>query len=1080
MFKGMVFAGLLAISGVAQGADKPIYAPPPAWVKPAAAPPLPAKPDDAPVRLLLSDQQIAFEKGRRTIYSDVALLIQTPQGLAAGNLSFPWDPDSDELTIHKVAIRRDDKVIDVLAGGQTFTVMRRETNLESAMLDGVLTANMQPEGLQVGDVLQIAVSITSSDPVMKGHVEAIAGGWDAGPIGRARLRMQWPASMPLRLRQAGAMPAAKPVVAKGMKSLEIVLDDVQPQPGPTGAPLRYHLGRRIEASDFASWSELAALIEPLYRQAAQLPGDGALVDEVAKIAAASSDQKARAEAALTLVQNRIRYVALSMGSGGLVPADVATTWSRRYGDCKAKTAMLLAILARLGVAAEAVAVHTQMGDGLDERLPMMGAFDHVIVRATIDGRTYWLDGTRQGDTSLDRLTVPAFGWGLPLVPAGAALVRMEPAPLDKPVHDVSIHMDARAGLRVPAPTRIEAVFRGDMAIMVNNGVSGLTGDARDRALRNYWKREHDFIEPGAVGAVFDPATGELRLTLDGKAKMDWSSGWYETDGTSVGYRADFSREPGPDRDAPFSVAHPHYVRTQQTILLPRGFPDQKSTNDGMIDRTVAGVEYRRKWSLVDGVFSVEKTERSVVSEFPAKDAAAAQAALREMAKQTLHIKRPESYRENDAEIAALQAETPTTASAFIDRGNMLMDRGRFVEAERDLDRAIALEPESARALADRGIARAWQDKVAQATGDFDAALKLDPSNAVVYRGRGLIAQNKGDHRAAIDALTTSLQFDQRNNWALTRRAASHRALGDDAAALADASTALARDPRSIELLGMRANLYRRLGELDKMLADAAAMATLNPDLAYAHVLSGKLYASEGRHDEARKAFDRALAIEPEAWVYMNRAQSRPRVDRAGRLADLDAALKLDPKMVDALVMRARLQADAGDTRDAVATLDRAIALKPEDIGAFVQRGIVRSKLGDISGSERDFAAARAIARDPSDFNTLCWAKATAGVALESALADCERALAGAASAASFLDSKAFVLLRLGRTDEAIALYDAALKAAPTLAASLYGRAVAWSRKGDAAKAAADLALALKQSPDVVERFTEYGVTIETR
>src|SRR5207245_7674926 len=41
--------------------------------------------------------------------------------------------------------------------------------------------------------------------------------------------------------------------------------------------------------------------------------------------------------------------------GGLVPASAETTWSRRFGDCKAKTALLLAILHEFGIEAEPVA-----------------------------------------------------------------------------------------------------------------------------------------------------------------------------------------------------------------------------------------------------------------------------------------------------------------------------------------------------------------------------------------------------------------------------------------------------------------------------------------------------------------------------------------------------------------------------------------------------------------------------------------------------------------------------------------------------------------------------------------------------
>src|SRR3546814_13557358 len=90
----------------------------------------------------------------------------------------------------------------------------------------------------------------------------------------------------------------------------------------------------------------------------------------------------------------VRYSYGGLGNGNLTPATAEETWQRRYGDCKGKTALLLALLARLGIEAEAVLANNSGGDdGLDGRLPNPGMFDHVIVRARIAGTTYWLDGT---------------------------------------------------------------------------------------------------------------------------------------------------------------------------------------------------------------------------------------------------------------------------------------------------------------------------------------------------------------------------------------------------------------------------------------------------------------------------------------------------------------------------------------------------------------------------------------------------------------------------------------------------------------------------------------------------------------
>jgi len=1074
----VVLALTASFSAVAHAADKPVIGPAPAWVKPIEIPRTPAKADDAAIHVMLFDQQIALEPRRQTVYAELALRIQTPEGLAAGNISIPWRPDTDTVTVHKLLIRRGDQIIDVLASGQTFTVIRRETNLENAILDGVLTANIQPEGLQVGDIIDLATSITSSDPVMKAHVEEIGLVRADYPTDRVHLRIQWPSAVPVRFREIGLPSALKPVTKGGTIEVELSLDAVEPAVPPKGAPPRYGIGRLVELTDFASWADLALLMAPLYDQAAVVPAQGALRTELERIRGLSTDPKVQAEAALALVQARVRYVALAMGTGGLVPADAETTWSRRYGDCKGKTALLLSLLHALGIAAEPVLVSTGFGDGLDARLPMVGLFDHVLVRATLAGRTYWLDGTRTRDTSLDRLTVPAFGWGLPLVASGAALARMMPAPLETPSHSVSIRIDARAGLTLPAPTKVETTLRGDEAIATNLWLANLAGEARDRALRAYWRSEYDFIDVQSTSASFDPKSGEQFLAMEGLARMDWSDGWYETDGTGVGYKADFTRDPGRDRNAPFAVPYPYSTKVTEAILLPAGFSRDDAGEKGNVERTVAGIEYRRTIGFVDDILTIEKTERSVVPEFPASAAAAAQVALRELADQTIFIRKPWQYRPTDGEVAAMVASTPTTAKGFIDRGRVLLDRERFGEGIADFDRAVALDPKDAAALANRGLTRAWNDDLDLAARDIAAAAAIDPRNSVMLSARGLLAMQRGAFRDAVTAFTAALDSEPGDAFALGQRAIAYRSVGNSEAALLDAAAALKRLPSWTELYLLRATIFRNEGKRDLALAEAGNLLAANPDDAYAQVSAAKIYGALKLTAEAMHAYDRALAIKPEAYVYLNRSLNRPKADVAGRRADIDAALKLDPKLGEALAAKADLQAKTGDLAGAIATYAIAIASTPTDAKLLVDRGIVYARTGKGALAEKDFAAARAKTEDANALNSMCWAKAIAGVALESALADCDAALGKAPDVPGFLDSRGLVLLRLGRFDEAIADYDRALADHPTMPSSLFGRAVAWARKGDKVKSEADAAAAQKVSPDIATRFADYGVKRE--
>ncbi len=230
----------------------------------------------------------------------------------------------------------------MIASGQKFTTMRRESELEAATLNGILTANIQPEGLQEGDVIDFAATVEHVDPVMGNHVEANFAAWPATAIRQAHARVEWPASLKLSIQAKGL--TAQPTARGENQVVDISAANVDPIIPPKGAPPRFSITRLGEATDFTSWSDVSNLMQPLFRKAEAVPGKGVLHDEVEKIRATATDPKVRATLALQLVQDRVRYVALLMGQGGYVPADADTTWSRRFGDCKAKTALLLGIL----------------------------------------------------------------------------------------------------------------------------------------------------------------------------------------------------------------------------------------------------------------------------------------------------------------------------------------------------------------------------------------------------------------------------------------------------------------------------------------------------------------------------------------------------------------------------------------------------------------------------------------------------------------------------------------------------------------------------------------------------------------
>ena len=166
----------------------------------------------------------------------------------------------------------------------------------------------------------------------------------------------------------------------------------------------------------------------------------------------------------------------------------------------------------------------------------------------------------------------------------------------------------------------------------------------------------------------------------------------------------------------------------------------------------------------------------------------------------------------------------------------------------------------------------------------------------------------------------------------------------------------------------------------------------------------------------------------------------------------------------------------GEINHAITDYTRAIERDARYDEAYFARAEAYSIRGEIEKALVD--ATKAVELDPKDhryFNQRCWLRATNNGDLGIALGDCDKAVALAGEDANNRDSRAFVLLRLARIDDALAEYNHALKIEPRSAYSLFGRAIAHRHKGNTAEADADMAAAKAIKPTIAEEFAKFGV-----
>ena len=605
--------------------DQPSYQPPASWVVDAPVPDNTPGPADAPLRTVYIDTQVRISPdGNQETYTAYRSKVLKPEALAVGNLSVTWQPEAGVMTIHRVQVIHNGQTTDVLRSTK-FTVLQREAQLEQSMLNGERTATLQVPGLQVGDEIVFAVTVSRREAAFDGHVADLMQMPVIGTPGIFRFRLTAPHGNPPILRPSKDMPPLLPT--RGAK--EDVFDYVLRNPTgatPTeGAPARYNIRRLIEFSDFGSWSDISRQMAPLYERAATLAQTSPIRAEAAAIAVADKDQAARALAALRLVEERIRYVFVGLNGGNYTPASADETWSRRFGDCKAKTALLVALLRELGIEATPAVVVAAGGDGLDERLPSPRLFDHVVVRAVVAGKTLWLDGTRLGDRSLDTL-VPPFRWALPIARQGAALERIVPRDTGFPMFTGIAEIDQTKGLDTDARVSLKNILRGGEAFAIRSQLAGLSKEDANRALKTYWTTQASWVMPDEVSWSYDEQRMAITLTLVGIGNPGWKGSAKEGHRLEIigagFYPPDPLRRPqDQDQTAPWSVPYPRYRCWATTIRLPRagsGFAWSLSADP--MYRKLGGFTYWRASGQDDTVVRTVMSTRTYEAEASPREA----------------------------------------------------------------------------------------------------------------------------------------------------------------------------------------------------------------------------------------------------------------------------------------------------------------------------------------------------------------------------------------------------------------------------------------------------------------------------
>lgn len=472
---------------------------------------------------LLVDEQVRASGSPFSEYHHTATRAVNERGVEEiANVQIRFDPSYQSLVIHSIEVRRAGRTVQ-RAALSSIQLLQREASLESLVYDGRLTAHVALPDVRVGDVVETVYSLQGYNPVFGEHR---FGSFDfewGMPVARRHARLLWPEGRALNWKLHNGARPAQTRKLDGETEYQWQLNDLPARLVDGDTPGWHDPYAWAEWGDFQDWSEVARWALPLYRLSpASQP---AVRQEVARISAETADPEQRLLAALRFVQREVRYLGIEMGANSHAPHSPELVLQRRFGDCKDKTLLTLALLDGLGIPARAALVHTQSRQAAADRLPSPWAFNHVLVQARLGERAAWLDPTRapQAGKGLSQWVQSDYGQALVVDPATRGFVTMAGPAARAYRREMRAVLDASAGFDKPASLTVTTRAYGESAEQLREALATRSREELQQQYLDYYTASYAGLTVGDPFSVHDDtAANVVELTEHYRLPSYWN------------------------------------------------------------------------------------------------------------------------------------------------------------------------------------------------------------------------------------------------------------------------------------------------------------------------------------------------------------------------------------------------------------------------------------------------------------------------------------------------------------------------------------------------------------------------------
>jgi hypothetical protein len=382
---------------------------------------------------------------------------------------------------------------------------------------------------------------------------------------------------------------------------------------------------------YEDWNAVARWYEklsaPVLEEAGEAAEIGARLDP-----AGPEELKASLTEAFAFAARQVRYVSIQIGIGGYLPSSPADVCRLRYGDCKAKSFLMRALVGPWGLVSYPVLVRLRHTGPVAADVPSPNQFNHAIVAivlpedagedlwATLDvegvGRVLFMDATANHSSPWELPDLVQGTSALLVTPDGGKLIRLPEQPPSAAVTTRRLEARIDADGALTEATLVES-WTGNQASDIRHYYAGKPEDDRRRGVLEDLQDRF----PGAVvedyrieglNEVEAPVVETTRMTGGRLGKR--VSTMLILEPARSGYGLLGTRLPPPPRRWPLKVGSPREERVDVSVELPTGWVPEELPEPLHLES--GDMEVETEWAFAAGKLTYRRTARLLVSRVP--------------------------------------------------------------------------------------------------------------------------------------------------------------------------------------------------------------------------------------------------------------------------------------------------------------------------------------------------------------------------------------------------------------------------------------------------------------------------------